>query len=179
VRGAPARREAAVLVPVYRDTRTGALRMILVRRGPHGRHGGQVAFPGGVRDEGDESLLATALRETEEELGLHRAHIEVLAELPATRTRFTGFHVAPFLGRLHDVPAEWRLQPSEIASVLDAGVGDLARAEIRSEAMPGMPLWARPLRTPVLRIGEDVIWGATLRILTPLLPRLAAGEWPV
>jgi 8-oxo-dGTP pyrophosphatase MutT (NUDIX family) len=102
--------------------------MVLVRRGPHGRHGGQVAFPGGIRDEGDDGLLATALRETEEELGLSRENVEVLAELPATRTRFTGIHVAPFLARLLDVPAQWRLQAREIVSVLDVSVADLAHA---------------------------------------------------
>ena len=61
------RRIAAVLVPVFRDA-AGLLRLVLIVRTDRGLHGGQLAAPGGKVDPGDESLLATALRETEEEI---------------------------------------------------------------------------------------------------------------
>ncbi|HEY3110169.1 MAG TPA: NUDIX domain-containing protein, partial [Chloroflexota bacterium] len=58
--------EAAVLAPVYRDAE-GRLRLVLILRGPRGVHGSQIALPGGRREPGDRDLLATALREAEEE----------------------------------------------------------------------------------------------------------------
>jgi len=68
---------SAVLVPVYRD-RAGQLHVVLVVRGEHGRHGGQIALPGGIHDPRDPDLLATALREAEEEIGLERSAVVVL-----------------------------------------------------------------------------------------------------
>jgi 8-oxo-dGTP pyrophosphatase MutT (NUDIX family) len=86
-------RESAVLIPVFRNA-AGEATLVLVRRGSHGVHGGQLAFPGGKREPTDASLLATALRETEEEIGLPATAIEVLAALPPVQTRTSGFHIA-------------------------------------------------------------------------------------
>jgi 8-oxo-dGTP pyrophosphatase MutT (NUDIX family) len=63
-------RIAAVLVPVYRDE-DGRLRLVLIVRTDRGLHGGQLALPGGKADADDETLMATALREAEEEIGLN------------------------------------------------------------------------------------------------------------
>src|SRR5207244_8562733 len=89
----------AVLAPLYRDA-DGRLRLVFIRRSPFGVHGGQIAFPGGRREPEDPDLLTTALREAEEEIGLDRTSVEVLATLPVIETIATGFRVAPFLGRL-------------------------------------------------------------------------------
>jgi 8-oxo-dGTP pyrophosphatase MutT (NUDIX family) len=99
--------EAAVLVPVYR-ARDGELVVVLVRRGEGGVHGGQLALPGGQRDPGDADLTTTALREAEEELGLARDRVELLAALPVVETQTTGFRVAPFLARPPTPPPPWR-----------------------------------------------------------------------
>ena len=64
--------ESAVLAPVYSRS-AGSLRLVFIRRGPRGIHGGQIAFPGGRREPGDADLLATALREAHEEIGLDPA----------------------------------------------------------------------------------------------------------
>ena len=71
--------DSAVLAPLYRDPQ-GSLRLVFIRRAPHGIHGGQIAFPGGRREPEDANLLATALREAEEELGLDPAMVEVMAD---------------------------------------------------------------------------------------------------
>ncbi len=94
----------------------GAPEMILTRRADHLRqHAGEVAFPGGWREAGDATLLATALRETQEELGVAPAQVEVLGRLPTTRTRRT-VSVACFIGI---VPAglELALNPTELSAV--------------------------------------------------------------
>lgn len=170
-------RPAACLVPVYRDGR-GTLRLVLVLRTPGGIHGGQLAFPGGAWEEGDRSLLETALREAEEEIGLPRERVEVLAELPPVRTLVSRFRIHPFLARV-ERPAAWRLQAEEVEGVLEPSLEDLLRKEARGEdqrLLPGLP---GPLRFPFVRLGTHKLWGATLRIAAPLLPRLQAGEWPL
>lgn len=168
-------RESAVLIPVFRNA-AGEATLVLVRRGDFGVHGGQLAFPGGKRDPTDASLLATALRETEEEIGLPAVDIDVLAALPPVQTRSTGFCIAPFLARIVPPPT-WRFAQPEIAEVLEVPLHHLA-----DPANTGQELWDFPGRTaPELisfwRIGPHYLWGATYRMLRPLLPRLLAGEW--
>jgi 8-oxo-dGTP pyrophosphatase MutT (NUDIX family) len=94
---------AAVLVPLFRDEE-GVLRLVLVVRGALGRHAHQLSLPGGKHEPADASFLETALRETEEEIGLAREEVEVIAALPAIDTRATGFRVHPYLTLL-----AWRL----------------------------------------------------------------------
>lgn len=77
--------DAAVLIPIYR-TLDGQLHIVMILRNAGGVHGGQVAFPGGKRDQGDDTMLDTALREVREELGLAIDRKDVLAELPITQT---------------------------------------------------------------------------------------------
>ena len=168
-------REAAVLVPVYRDP-DGRLRLVLVRRTEGGAHGGQIALPGGMCEPTDPSARDTALREAEEEIGLPRASVEVLARLPALETRTTGFRITPFLARIVPPPA-WRPDTAEIAEVIEVEVAELLRPELHERAMERFPGWPEPHEVAFIRIGPHRLWGATHRILLPLLPRLAAGEW--
>lgn len=170
-------RDAAVLVPVYRDA-DGALRVVLVRRGEGGIHGGQIAFPGGKREPQDSSLLATALREAEEEIGLPGAAVDLLAALPSIETSTSNYRVAPFLARLR-APVAWRCCTGEIAEVLEVRLADLAQPAARGEEVREFPTWTAPRRIVFLRVGAHKLWGATYRILEPVLARLLAGEWEV
>jgi 8-oxo-dGTP pyrophosphatase MutT (NUDIX family) len=173
------RTSSAVLVPLFRDGE-GELRVLLVRRGMRGIHGGQIGFPGGKHEQGDVSPLATALRETEEEVGLGREQIEVLGGLEPMNTRTTGFRVYPFLARITP-PRRWRLADGEIAGALTPTVGALCDPMARAEREFSFPTWPASLRVPcVLLDGEEtVLWGLTLRVLDALLPRVLAGEWDV
>jgi 8-oxo-dGTP pyrophosphatase MutT (NUDIX family) len=169
---------SAVLVPLFRDDR-GALRVVLVARGPAGVHGGQVSFPGGKHEAGDASLLETALREAGEEIGLARSEIEVLAALDAVDTRTTGFRVHPFVARIR-APARWTLAAGEIEGVLTPLVPELADPGARSEAVLSFPGWPEPRPVEAIALeGAYVLWGLTLRLLDAVLPRLLAGEWAV
>jgi 8-oxo-dGTP pyrophosphatase MutT (NUDIX family) len=168
-------RQSAVLVPIFRDA-AGELMLVLVRRTNYGVHGGQLAFPGGKREPADASLLATALRETEEEIGLPRAAVAVLAALPPVQTRSSGFHIAPFLARVIPPPT-WHFQPTEIAEVLQVPVRHLADPATAGQESWQLPGWAAPEVVPFWRVGPHHLWGATYRIVRALLPRLLAGEW--
>jgi 8-oxo-dGTP pyrophosphatase MutT (NUDIX family) len=171
----PALRHSAVLVPVHRDA-AGALRVVLIRRTDHGIHGGQLAFPGGKLDATDASPLEAALRETYEEIGLARDRVRVLETLPDVVTRSTGFRISPFLAAISP-PAAWRPDALEVAEVLDLRVDDLVDPRAQLEAVEQMRGWTEPRAYPYIRVGAHRLWGASLRILHPLLPRLVAGEW--
>ena len=174
----PPLRDAAVLVPVFRDL-DGELRVaIVVRADDGGLHGGQLGLPGGKPEPGDADLLATALREAEEEVGLGADDVEVLAALPPFDTRSTGWRVHPFLGRISP-DTTWRLQEAEIVGVLTPAVRVLVDPASRAT----LPFTSRRFTEPLLVDGIDVegnvLWGMTLRLFDDVLPRLLAGEWAV
>ena len=168
---------AAVLVPVYRGE-DGELRLVLIRRSEGGVHGGHLAFPGGKRDPEDRSVLDTALREAWEELGLARETVDVLAELPSIETRTTDFLIHPFLARITR-PSIWNRCEREVAEVVEVRLADLARPGAGGDDIEQLPTWTEPQRGPFYRVGAYQVWGATYRILHPLLPRLLGGEWKI
>jgi 8-oxo-dGTP pyrophosphatase MutT (NUDIX family) len=168
--------DSAVLAPVYRDPQQ-RLRLVFIRRGPHGVHGGQIAFPGGRREPQDRDLLATALREAEEEVGLDPSTVDVLTELPVIETIATGFRVAPFLGKLQGAPPTWRRQETEIDEILEVELDDLIAPTAHGVEYWQLPGWPEARQIRFYRIGPYKLWGATYRIVEPLIPRLLAGEW--
>jgi len=172
-RGADDRfQEAAVLVPAYRDD-DGRVILVLVRRAEGGVHGGQIAFPGGRREPG-EALLDTALRESHEEIGLERARVELLEELPTVHTLGSGYRISPFLCRIRR-PEAWRPCEREIAAMVEMRLDDLVPPSVHIEAVADAP--TEEERWPHYRVGPHLLWGATYRIIRRLLPRLQAGEW--
>lgn len=171
----PRLRHAAVLVPVYRDP-AGDPMVVVIRRTEGGIHGGQLAFPGGQRDDGDTTLFDTALRETREEIGLEPTAIAPLAELPAVNTRVSGFIVHPFLARI-ERPSAWRPDAREIAEVLDLPLGSFTQPGAHASSFERYDGWPQPVRIDFYHVGPHRLWGVSYRILHPLLPRLLAGEW--
>jgi 8-oxo-dGTP pyrophosphatase MutT (NUDIX family) len=168
---------ASVLAPVFRDVE-GELRTLLVVRSDHGRHGNQLGFPGGKPEPEDVDLLATALREAEEEVGLDPGVVDVLAALPPLDTVATGFRVYGYLGRVpHDTA--WRLDAAEVVGVLTPTVELLGDPAARAT----LPFTSSHFPDGLLVEGIDVeghvLWGMTLRLLDDLVPRLLAGEWEI
>ena len=170
--------DSAVLAPVYRDPH-GDLRLVFIRRSPLGVHGGQIAFPGGRREPEDATLLDTALREADEEIGLPPNQVQVLAMLPVIETMATGFRIAPFLGRLNGAPPTWRRQETEIDEILEVRLYDLLTPEAHGVEDWQLAGWAAPRPIPFYRLGPHKLWGATYRIVELLLPRLMAEEWDI
>lgn len=102
----PARRQAAVLVPIVARAQPG---LLLTRRARWLRkHAGQVAFPGGMRDSSDPSLSFTALREAQEEIALPPQQVQIIGTLPVVGSS-SGFQVTPVVGI---IPPDLPLQPS-------------------------------------------------------------------
>jgi 8-oxo-dGTP pyrophosphatase MutT (NUDIX family) len=166
---------AAVLAPVFRDA-AGDLRLVLIVRTEGGHHGGQLAFPGGRVEPSDESLLATALREAEEEIGLTPSLVTLVAELAPVRSGPTNMDVFGFLGRI-PATVDWQPNPHEVVEVLTPSVAELWDPAIRRELLFTSTRWPEGLLVDGIPVGERVLWGMTLRLLDDLVPRLLAGEW--
>jgi len=164
--------ESAVLAPLYRDS-DGRLRLVFIRRSPFGQHGGQIAFPGGRREPEDPDLLSTALREAEEEIGLERQSVDILATLPIVDTVATGFQIAPFLGRLNGPRPIWRRQETEIEEILEVPVDDLTHPDAHAVESWQLPGWSAPRMIPYYRIGPYKLWGATYKIVGSIREFLA------
>jgi 8-oxo-dGTP pyrophosphatase MutT (NUDIX family) len=163
------RTDAAVLVPLYVEG--GTLKLVFTKRGDDlRRHAGEISFPGGRREHGEDDLRTTALREAEEEIGLPPPSVEIVGALQPTPTIATGYAVYPFVG-LIDGGRKWLPQAGEVASVLELAVGDLVAGYGRRRLMRR----GLPIRTDTYVVGENVIWGATARILADLLDRLDAA----
>jgi 8-oxo-dGTP pyrophosphatase MutT (NUDIX family) len=169
--------DAAVLVPVYRDT-NGEIRVILIRRSEHGVHGGQLAFPGGKTEPYDKSLFETALRESEEEIGINRNDVKLLSELTAIETVSTRFRIYPFLAKILPLKT-WIIQEEEIAEVIEVNINDLANEELHLTGIFLFEDWKEPKEISYFKIGSYQLWGATYRILKPLISRLIAGEFEI
>lgn len=159
------RRRAAVLVPLF--VRGGALRVLLTRRTDTvEHHRGQISFPGGVEEPDDETAWETAVRETEEELGIAPEHVRLLGALTPLVT-VTDFFVEPFVGA---VPYPHVLRPAEaeIAEVIDVPVAALLDPKVlERRVLPG-----REEPTLFYHYGSHVIWGATARMMAELLEAL-------
>ena len=162
---APGTKDAAVLVPLYRDP----WKTILTeRRSDLRRHAGEISFPGGRQDHPAEDLRSTALREAEEEIGLDPAGVELVGALPPVGTFVTGYRVFPFVG-IVEPGQTWRPQASEVAQVLEFTLEDLlAGHEMQRLLGKGVPI-----KTPTYTVDGHLVWGATARILQSLLERLA------
>ncbi|MFP5362754.1 MAG: NUDIX hydrolase [Thermoleophilia bacterium] len=161
------RTKAAVLVALYVDD--GELHAVFTRR-RHDlrRHAGEISFPGGRRDPEDESLLHTALRETEEEIGLPPDAVRILGALPPTPTVATNYGVYPFVGLIEPGYA-WTLSAWEVDEVLELPLSRLRAARTRRRLLHR----GIPFRSDVYDVSSQaVIWGATARIVGDLLGRV-------
>jgi 8-oxo-dGTP pyrophosphatase MutT (NUDIX family) len=159
------RTEAAVLVPMHGWPESPGL-VFTERRSDLSRHAGEISFPGGRRD-GEESLLDTALREAEEEIGLARENVEVAGALPPIGTFVTNYKVHPFVG-LIERGMRFAPNPSEVESVLVASLDDLADGyDKRRLVRRGVPI-----KTDTFLVSGSLIWGATARILADLFRHL-------
>ncbi|HYI62138.1 MAG TPA: CoA pyrophosphatase [Acidimicrobiales bacterium] len=157
---------SAVLAPLY--DRDGEAWVVLTRRSLAMRaHAGEVSFPGGRAEVGDADLVATALREAEEEIGLDPATVEVVGELDHLATLTSGSFIVPWVGVMAG-PPELRPESSEVDTVLHVPLSELMSPGVfREERWSFGPTTSRPI--VFFDIVGDTVWGATAAMLRQLL----------
>jgi 8-oxo-dGTP pyrophosphatase MutT (NUDIX family) len=162
------RAPAGVLVPLFPDPPAGLSTLLTLRTQTVRDHKGQVSFPGGVREELDADLLATALREAEEEIGLPPAAVRPVGRLDDCPT-LTGYVIRPFVGLLRGRPAV-RASPVEIERVLVVPLSELSRPGACRFEQVETGGWT--VESHVFEVDGQIVWGATARMLVDLLARI-------
>jgi 8-oxo-dGTP pyrophosphatase MutT (NUDIX family) len=158
---------AAALVPVYEVG--GELHVLLTRRPKHmRRHAGQLSVPGGRIEPGEEPLAA-ALREAEEEIGLPAARADVLGRLSETLVLQTAFRLTPWVASV-PYPYPYVAQPGEVDEILDVPLSALELPGVHR--VEPREFYGMNLDVHYFTLGQDVLWGATARIVWELL-----GVW--
>ncbi len=158
-------RQAAVLAVLFpMDDDAGIL--LTKRKHDLAKHAGQISFPGG-KQEPDETLMQTALRETHEEIGLHSKEIELLGPLSPLYINVSNFCVYPFVGAIQETPKYLTPQDSEVERILQVPLQDLADPSIRQREK--WTVQDRELMIPYFGYDGETIWGATAMMLAELL----------
>jgi 8-oxo-dGTP pyrophosphatase MutT (NUDIX family) len=157
-------RPGAVLILLYPEA--GIVKFPLIRRATYaGTHSGQISWPGGKAEAG-ETIIETALREAEEEIGVDRHQAEVLGTLTELFVIASNFTVTPVVAAMHG-PIVFRPDPRETAGIIYGDLFDLLREEavLKKEILAGGQY---RMMAPHFEVEGEVVWGATAMMLNEL-----------
>lgn len=154
----------ALLLPLSGGQDTGIL--LMERTGGQGAHAGQISFPGG-KQEGEETMLDTALREAKEETGVDKEMIQTVGPLTPIYIPPSNFHVYPFVGYVNQLP-DFSLNRHEVSRLLIPSVGELMDGS-HSNSEIFISSSGVSVSAPCFLAGEDKIWGATAMMISELL----------
>lgn len=171
VNGVAESSQASVVALIGRDEATPGDQIVLMKRTMMVEtHKGQISFPGGFRESHDKTLLDTALRETEEEIGLPASSVRILGALSPVMTR-NEIQILPWVGRI-SLPFSFRLNAGEVERLLYLPMETLVREGLK-------PVTVEMTQAKVSSIGlwleGELVWGATARMLEELRQHLLAS----
>jgi 8-oxo-dGTP pyrophosphatase MutT (NUDIX family) len=165
----PRRVSSAVLIAIYR--KQGQPHILFIQRTDRVKdHKGQISFPGGAYEDGDENLLQTALREATEEVGLMTEDVEVLGELDDFRTIGSNYVISPFIAKI-PWPYQFKVDGWETEEIIEVPISvllDKSNVRRSKDFLEG-----EEIDQYYYHYQDKVIWGATARILKQLLDILA------
>lgn len=163
---APPLLRAGVLIPLL--WRGDGIEMLLTRRTDTVlTHKGQISFPGGQREDADTETVETALRESYEEIGLEPSRVTVLGELDDVFTAVSSFVITPVVGLVEGDIDDLRPAPDEVRSLLIVPVDQLLDPQVHTTETRSVG--EEQYRIHYYTVGDDVIWGATGRIVYQFL----------
>lgn len=144
--------------------------LVLIERNPNDndRHGGQISFPGGKAEPEDDSMLDTALRETEEEVGIERGSIQVLGRLSELYIPVSNFQVHPFVGFL-DYQPDYRIQASEVKKVIEVPVSHFHQDATKGTTDIRINQHLSLKNVPYYKVDDKILWGATAMMVSELM----------
>jgi 8-oxo-dGTP pyrophosphatase MutT (NUDIX family) len=164
-------KKAAVLILLYPDK--GSLFTVFIKRPEYpGIHGGQISLPGGKMEENDTDAAFTALRETEEEIGLNRKEVEILGFLSPLFIPVSNMLVFPVIGHISEKPF-FHPQSEEVEGLIETAIDEFLKPGVIQNKIKIIRL-TRAI-VPFYNINGHHIWGATAMIMsefTELLKRL-------
>jgi 8-oxo-dGTP pyrophosphatase MutT (NUDIX family) len=165
----PDARIACVMALLYPKSEDWHL--VLIERmasNPNDRHGGQISFPGGSFDVTDDSLIACALRETQEEVGILGQDIDVIGQLTDLYIPVSNFQVHPFVGVI-DYHPTFIPQPSEVKSVLEVPLHTLQKAETIQKTDMRLSGNIILKNVPYYNVDNHIVWGATAMMISEFM----------
>jgi len=157
-------KKAGVLALCYPGEENAAYILLILRKTYEGVHSNQIAFPGGKEEELDTDLLSTALRETEEEVGIPMKNVTVIKELTQVYIPPSNFMVSPFIGICFEQPA-FSIQEEEVEKVVEVPIKDLLNDDfICSKKIKTS--YAVDVDVPAFNLNDYTVWGATAMMLS-------------
>ncbi|CAL2061467.1 CoA pyrophosphatase [Tenacibaculum sp. 190524A05c] len=158
-------RKAAVMALFYPDE-SGDTQFLLTKRASYnGTHSAQISFPGGKYDEVDDSMMETALRELEEEVGVLQNSVEIIRQLSDTYIPPSNFLVTPFMGFLEKKPEF--IPNEEVAELLEIGAKDLLdNSNVSSIVLETS--YMKEIEVPCFKFSDHIVWGATAMMLSEI-----------
>ena len=166
-------RKGAVLILIYPQEKQAFFP--LIKRPEYiGVHSGQIAFPGGKMDEGDENEVFTALREAEEEVAVNASKVEVLGRMSDLFIPASNFLVSPVIGYVDHIP-EFVPEEREVQRIISARVADIISPEIQKKTILEIGNQIK-LDTPYFEVEKEMVWGATAMILGEFIELLEKGK---
>lgn len=160
----PHAKKAAVMVLFYPDVSERTNLVLILRKTYKGVHSAQVGFPGGKVEKEDKSLLQSAVRETEEEIGVLQSDIEVLKSLSNVYIPPSNYSVYPFLGILNYNPTFVK-QDDEVEAILEISLMDLL-SDVNVVTRPVKTSYNLEVEVPAFLFQGQTVWGATAMILS-------------
>lgn len=161
-------REGAVLILLYPEE-DGNIHLPLIVRPSHekGVHSGQVAFPGGKKEFADADFAATALREAQEEIGLHIEGVQIVGQLSPLYVFASNFMVYPVLAYMTAKPKNLVANPQEVAEIFSVSISHLQNKSTLQKTVISAPQYT--FETPYFAVKDKVVWGATAMMLSELV----------
>lgn len=158
--------EAGVMAIFYPGLQNETKLVLILRKTYKGVHSNQVGFPGGRVEDIDENLEDTALRETEEEVGIPQNDIKVVRKLTRLYIPPSNFWVQPYIGILDKTP-DLKAQESEVEEILEVRLCDFLNDEnVITEKLSTS--YATDIEVPAYRLNGHVVWGATGMMLSEI-----------